>query len=115
MKVVRTEMVGRGATLFSREDGRILTLEDFFTDVDALNKRLDPLFRKQKELGPNEDLSEAGFNFPDNQFAVIDNFYFTGRSFTVYFNSYEITNYAGGPTELEISLGEIEDLLKRDI
>jgi len=106
---------GQSATLFSRDDGRVLKIEDFFTDIDALNARLDPLFRQQKELGPNDDLSEAGYTFPDNKFVVNDNFYFTGRSFTVYFNSYEITDYAGGPTELEVPLGEIEDLLKMDM
>ena len=103
------------ATVFDREDGSVLKLEDFFTDVDALNSLMEPLFRKEKGLGENESLKEAGFDFKGDKFRVMNNFFFTGRSFVVYFNSYDIAAYAAGPTELEISLDKIEHLLKRDI
>lgn len=105
---------GESYTLYDRESGRVLKAEDFFTDVDELNTILEGYFRKDKNIPSNQGLSDAGFSFDDDTFKINDNFYFTGRSLVVYFNTYEITDYASGPTELEVSLDKIEHLLKRE-
>ncbi len=102
------------ASVFDLEDGRALEIGDFIKDIDALNKLLEPIFRKEKGLSEDESLAEAGFEFEGNEFKIGNNFFFTGRSLSVYFNSYEIASYAAGPTELEISIDKIEHLMKRD-
>lgn len=101
------------AAVFDRTSGALLSPEDFFTDLSALNAICGEEFRKLREIAPDQSLSDAGFEFPDDLFAINGNFYFTDTGFVVYFNSYEIASYADGPTELVVNLEDIRHLLKR--
>ncbi len=103
------------AFVFDRETGQQLTPADFFTDLKVVNDACEMAFRVQHGLSPSDNLEEAGFEFEDNTFSINSNFYFTGRSFSVYFNSYEIAPYAVGPTEVEVGLDALEEVLKREI
>lgn len=98
-----------------KETGQLLYLDDFFTNVEELNTICEPHFRKLLELAPEDDLQEAGFWFDNNVFSVNNNFYFADGQITFYYNTYEITSYAGGPIELVIPITEIKHLLKRAI
>jgi hypothetical protein len=68
-------------------------------------------FRKIKNLTADADLGEAGFWFENNEFYLNDNFLITDSSLIFYYNNYEITAYAFGPTELEISYSMINNLI----
>jgi len=104
-------------TMFSVLDlnnGNKITLEDIFIAgyKPILNEIAEKEFRKLKELGGNEDLDEAGFWFEDNRFSINDNFVLSDEGLTFYYNNYEITAYAYGPTELIIPLAKIGELMK---
>lgn len=101
--------------MFDKSTGILLDLDDFFKDVERLNSIAEHYFRKLQGLTGEDDLGEAGFWFDNNEFAVNNNFYFSGKSLVFYFNTYEIAPYAGGPTELEIPIEEIKHLLLREI
>ena len=94
--------------------GNKITLQDIFIEGYKLilNKIAEKEFRKLKELGENENLDDAGFWFNDNKFSVNNNFALGDDGVTFYYNSYEITAYAYGPTELIIPLAKIGDLMK---
>jgi len=96
------------------KNGNKITLEDMFIAgyKPILNEIVEEEFRKLNELGEHEDLDEAGFWFDDNRFSVNDNFALSDDGLTFYYNSYEITAYAFGPTELIVPLAEIGDLIK---
>ncbi len=68
-------------------------------------------FRKLKELTPEADLGQAGFWFENNEFYLNDNFLITDSSLVFYYNNYEITAYAFGPTELSIPFATIKSLV----
>ena len=68
-------------------------------------------FRKLKDLTSEADLGEAGFWFENNEYYLNDNFLITDSSLVFYYNSYEITAYAFGPTELIIPYSKIETLI----
>ncbi len=59
-------------------------------------------FRLQRELDEATSLEDAGFNFPENQFGLNDNYGFRKEGIVFFFNSYEIAAYAEGPTEILI-------------
>lgn len=101
-------------TVLDLNNGNIITLEDIFIEgyKPILNKIAEEEFRKLKELGEQEDLDEAGFWFDDNRFNINDNFALSDDGLAFYYNSYEITAYAYGPTELIIPLAKIGDLMK---
>lgn len=68
-------------------------------------------FRKLKELTSDADLGEAGYWFENNLFYLNDNFLVTDSSLVFYYNNYEITAYAFGPTELEIPYSKMKNLI----
>jgi len=68
-------------------------------------------FRKLKELTAEADLGQAGFWFENNEFFLNDNFLITDSSLVFYYNNYEITAYAFGPTELSIPFSKIKSLV----
>ncbi|MBK9098191.1 MAG: DUF3298 and DUF4163 domain-containing protein [bacterium] len=78
---------------------------------DELNKIAEVEFRKLKELTPDADLGQAGFWFENNQFSLNENFLIGDSSLVFYYNNYEITAYAFGPTELEIPYSKMKDLV----
>ncbi len=101
-------------TVLDLNNGNKITLEDIF--IKVTNRSLIKLqkieFRKLKELGEHEDLDEAGFWFDENRFSINDNFAISDEELIFYYNNYEITAYAYGPTELIIPLAKISDLIK---
>ena len=86
-----------------------LLFEFFETE---LVKAAEAAFRKQRELSPESDLLENGFEFPDNRFRLNDNYGFTNDGVVFFYNSYEIAPYAAGPSEVFIPYSEISDWLK---
>lgn len=81
-----------------------LKLEDILQN-GAKNKLL-PLaeaeFRKLRDLSADDNLEDAGFDFPNNKFSLSDNFAVMKKGLLFYYNSYDIAAYVFGPTELFI-------------
>ena len=80
--------------------------------MPALTAIAEKYFRKEKELGPTDDLS--GFTFPHGHFELNDNYGIGDKSLLFCFNEYEIDSYMSGPTRLEIPYSEIRGLLRPD-
>jgi len=101
---------------FNLKSGEIINLPDVLIDsyLNELNNIAEPIFRKEKELTPEENLTEAGFWFDDDKFSINNNFSIGKDGLTFYYNSYEITAYAYGPTELFIPYKSIKKLIKPD-
>jgi hypothetical protein len=97
---------------FNLSDGEEIVLDQIIsTDKQSeLTKIAEAEFRKLKELTSDADLGQAGFWFENNKFYLNDNFLITDSSLVFYYNNYEITAYAFGPTELEIPFSKIESL-----
>lgn len=102
------------AWVFDKVSGKELSVSDFFQDENAVNAIFEKTFRELVGIDENMSLEEAGYWFDDNVFAINSNFYFSGSSMYVYFNTYEITDYATGPTELEVSLEILRPLMIRE-
>jgi hypothetical protein len=101
---------------YNLKSGEKIKLSELFKDnfENDLNRIAESEFRKLKDLSEKEDLGQAGFWFDDNRFHLNDNFLVTDSSLIFYYNNYEITAYAFGPTELKISYSKIKDLLNID-
>jgi len=81
---------------------------------NELTKIAEVEFRKLKELTPEADLGQAGFWFENNKFYLNENFLIGDSSLIFYYNNYEITAYAFGPTELEIPYSKIKNLINEN-
>ena len=94
-------------------DGEEISLDKIIPaeKQNELNKIAEVEFRKLKELTTDADLGQAGFWFENNEFRLNENFSIGDSSLVFYYNNYEITAYAFGPTELEIPYSKIKDIV----
>lgn len=97
-----------------KKTGNILSVEDYFSDMNQLNQIAEKHFRKLFDLSPTESLNDYGFWFDNDEFSVNDNFTTSDGKMLFYYNTYEIAPYAGGPTELYVPLDEIKHLMMRE-
>lgn len=88
--------------IFSKGDGRRLLPEDIFSNMNEVNKIAEVYFRKERGISEMADLAEEGFMFPNNIFGINDNISLDDEYIYVFYNSYEISSYAAGPTLVEI-------------
>ncbi len=98
---------------YNLSNGDEITLDEIIKPdkQDDLTKIGETEFRKVRELSAEADLGQAGFWFENNEFYLNDNFLITDSSLVFYYNDYEITAYAYGPTELIIPLSKIKTLI----
>jgi len=99
---------------FNLLDGEEIVLDQIIStdEQSELTKIAEAEFRKLKELTSDADLGQAGFWFENNKFYLNDNFLITDSSLVFYYNNYEITAYAFGPTELTIPYSKIKPLIR---
>jgi len=98
---------------FNLKNGNEIKLDELIqpSSQNELRMIAELEFRILKELKPDDDLGQAGFWFENNQFKLNDNFLITDSSLVFYYNNYEITAYAFGPTELVIPYLKIKNLV----
>lgn len=99
---------------FDAATGSPISLEDLV--LPGARRKLEAvaggIFRKMHDIAPGVSLAEAGFWFENGRFRLNDNFALTGEGLVFYFNLYEITSYARGPTELQIPFSALDGILK---
>jgi hypothetical protein len=103
-------------TNFNLNSGEIIDLSDILITefLTELNNIAEPIFRKEKDLTEDINLTEAGFWFDDDKFSVNNNFSIGKDGLNFVYNNYEITAYTRGPTELFIPYYSIKKLIKPD-
>lgn len=96
------------------QTGKTIKLGELFVDryKDELNKIAEKYFRKERELKPDEDLEQAGFWFNENKFSVNENFAIQKSGLSFFFNDYEVTSHAAGPTLIEVPYSELKSIIK---
>ena len=101
---------------FDLSTGNELELKNLFINgyLEKLNIIGEKIFRQMNEIESNTDLTVAGYWFDNNMFSVNNNFTVDENGITFYYNNYEITAYASGPTELYIPYDSIKNLIKPD-
>lgn len=99
---------------FDSATGRPLAIEHLVVPggLEALEAEASRAFRRMYEIAPGVSLAEAGFWFENGRFHLNDNFAVTSKGLLFYFNLYEITSYARGPTALLLSFPELKGILK---
>lgn len=101
---------------FNLNTGEELKLSDILVAgyLDELNNIAEVIFRKERELEENINLTEDGFWFDNDKFSVNKNFRIAKDGLYFFYNNYEISAYAYGPTELFIPYTSITKLIKPD-
>lgn len=96
---------------FEKSTGKTLGFDDIIKDKTAFLKISESAFRKNQELGVEDDLEEAGYFFEKGIFALPYNFTFNQEGIYLFFNPYEAGAYAFGPIAFTIPYEEVKDVL----
>jgi len=101
-----------GYTMIDRKTGAVLHLADFVTDLSAFAVIAEREFRKDNEIGENDNLLDLGFWFEEGKFQCNENFYFDSNELVFFYNNYEIAPYSAGQITFSISLSDLTNLLR---
>jgi len=101
-----------GYTMIDRKTGAILKLSDFISDLTVFQVIAEREFRKDNEIGANDNLLDLGFWFEEGKFQCNENFYFDNNELVFFYNNYEIAPYSAGQITFSISMVDLKDLLK---
>ncbi|PID99928.1 MAG: hypothetical protein CSA79_05945 [Thiothrix nivea] len=107
---------GRRYSVLSLKDASQIILPDLLNPgyETALNVAAERIFRQVRRLKEEETLEEQGFSFPNDVFAVNDNFGVLKEGLDFIFNPYEIAPYALGPTQFLVPYEDIQELIRPD-
>lgn len=98
---------------FDLKTGQTLTWEDFITDRKSFEKQVEKGFRKARELSKDADLSEEGF-FWGEKFELPTNFELQQDGIYFWYNPFEISPYALGPTDFTIPYSDLGKLVNKE-
>jgi hypothetical protein len=101
---------------FSTLTQKNLSKAELIADENGLKTVAEVAFRKHwagelKDLKPEQPLSDAGFEFKD-RFDLPEQIGFQGDSLVLFYNTYEISAYVTGSTDLYLPLSEVSKFLK---
>jgi len=95
-----------------KKTGKLLSLDDFISDIPELTAIADVIFREGNELTFDSDLQKEGYWFDDGLFKLNENFLFEDGKLVFVYNAYEIAPYSAGSITIEVPLKKISHLLK---
>lgn len=95
--------------------GAEFTLDNFLKEghKQPLTTIAEGLFRKERELADTASFSENGFEFPEDQFQLNQNYGFTKEGIVFYYNNYEVGPYVLGPTQVIIPYTSLSEWIKQ--
>lgn len=91
----------------------MLTLDDILLQEKRtpLTTLAEESFRAVRRIPRGEDLTKAGFTFPEGKFALTMNVGLTHNGLVLYYNPYEIAAYVMGPTRVTIPWKSLKGML----
>lgn len=94
------------------KNGRSISPENYIINREKILIIAEEEFRDQKNISKDVKWEDTEFFFEDNQFHLPDNLGFTEKGMVIYFNSYEISSYAEGATEIVLPYKEIKEYIE---
>ena len=92
--------------------GRLLTLDDVFTDTVVVRESVTKYFMEQYELERDVPLSEQGFFVEKHHLPVTSNFALLPEGVLFTYNIYEIAPYAFGKCEVTVPYSALRTVMK---
>ena len=89
----------------NRQSGSLLSPEGLVSDLQALRKQAEEIFRQKYLPDGTNDWEKAGFSFNGNTFQLPQNMAFAGDSIILHYNQYEIAPYAAGDFHFSVPIG----------
>lgn len=92
---------------FNKSDGSKITYEQLAKDKAELLAVAEAEFRASQGMSSDESMYQI-YNFKDNTFMLPENFAFTDKGLTFYYNPYEIAPYSAGLIEFVVPYEKVK-------
>jgi hypothetical protein len=99
---------------FDVSSGELLILDDLVADRERFTTVTEAAFRQVRGIAEDEDLTAAGFAFPDGRFTMSENFGVVEDGLLLHWDPYEVAPYSMGATDVVVSRDAILDILRTD-
>lgn len=97
--------------LIDKVNGKFLSYEKMFTNMDIVKRKVEYAFREQFEIPLGKSLNEYGFFFENDKFKLAENIFFDNKTIKFVYNPYEIAPYAMGQVVVEIQRKSLDKYL----
>lgn len=99
----------------NHQTGELITPNDFVKDKKALLAVAEAKFRQNRQLKPNENLTDAGYFLgEDNAFFLPGNMALRSNGLQLLYNPYEIASYAEGIIDFTIPYEQLGNAIQTD-
>ncbi len=98
--------------LISTDGVQLEKYEDFVISMPKLRDLAEDHFRQTQGIKPGQTLSEAGYMFTNDVFALPENFGFTKSGMILFYNPYEVADYSKGSIEISIPFSQLKSIYK---
>ncbi len=92
--------------------GKMLSIDDVFTDVMAVSEEVTRYFIEQYAIDDSTSLSQQGFYVEKHQLPITSNFALLPEGVLFAYNIYEIAPYAFGKSEVTVPYSALRAVMK---
>lgn len=103
---------GEKAVHYNPKTGHIYSNEELFSDWNAFQHLVETKLRVKKGINPNDNISQNGLLFDEDQFKMPENIFIYEDSIVAYYNSFDITAFSDEPVRIDIPKNEANNFLK---
>ncbi len=93
----------------SSKGKKIDNLSFFFKNDKKVKGVAELAFRKSQSIQVNEKLSDKGFLFDNDKFALSETFGFTAQGLILYYNPYEISSFSEGAITVVVPFSDLKE------
>mgnify|MGYP000082480331 CR=1 FL=1 len=100
--------------LYEINSGKRLKITDLVKEeaMVQLRKMAERQFYEINNIGDSTSLSDAGYWFEENTFALPDNFSYSHQGLEFIYNTYEVASFSEGVIRIRFDLEEVNALIK---
>ncbi len=102
-------------SLFTIDDGQLVTWTDIVTDADEFLSYAESVFRENKSLSKTASFEAEGYWFEGDAFYLPDNFFLDDKGINFFFNAYEVAPYSEGAIVLTIDWDMMARFMRKGV
>lgn len=102
---------GLQSLLIDPKTGNVIPNESLFNNMNSFKKMVEEKFRIKYKIPLEGSINQTGYFFPNNEFELPKNIFYTRDGLLLHYNQYEIAAYAEGPKNLFLPFTILKEYL----
>lgn len=102
---------GLQSLLIDPKTGNLIPNECLFQNLDGLKRMAEEKFRNKYQIPLQGSINQTGYSFPNQEFVLPKNIFYTRDGLLLHYNQYEIASYAEGAKNLFLPFTILKEFL----